>query len=105
MATFLHTLTARFLKTLLATPAGRAHLLNSVADAESSDEGAIFERLLEHVEDEKLRQMIAKHHDDEKRHGDLLRAQLRRTGIDPGPVPEHLRILSRINVLAGGIMD
>ena len=105
MSTFLHKLTARFLKTLLSTPAGRAHLLNGVADAESSDEGAIFERLLAHVDDDKLRQMIAKHHEDEQRHGELLRAQQRRTGVDPGPVPEKLRILPRINVLAGGVME
>jgi tRNA isopentenyl-2-thiomethyl-A-37 hydroxylase MiaE len=105
MSKFLHKITARFLHTLLSTPAGRAHLLNSVADAESSDEGAIFERLLASVDDPKLRQMIGKHHEDEIRHGELLRAQLRRTGIEPGPVPEHLRILPRINALVGGMMD
>ena len=38
-------LTATFLRGLLSTPAGRAHLLNQAADAESSDENAIFERV------------------------------------------------------------
>jgi rubrerythrin len=97
-------LTAVFLKGLLSRPEGRAHLLNSVADAEDTGEAAIFERLLRHVEDPRLRQMITRHQADEIRHAELLRGCLRRTGVDPGPVPAHLRLLDRLDRLAGGLM-
>jgi len=98
-------LTARFLRGLLATPAGRAHLLNEIADAEATDEGAIFDRLLLHVQDPKLRQMITRHRDDELRHAELLLGCLARTGFAPTPVPPELRLLDRIDALAGHPMQ
>jgi rubrerythrin len=98
-------LTARFLRGLLATPRGRAHLLNQVADAEGTDEGAIFDRLLAHVEDPKLRHMIERHRADELRHATLFRGCLARTGVDVGPVPAHLRLLDRLDAHAGHIME
>ncbi len=97
-------LTSRFLRGLLSTDRGQAHLLNQIAEAESTDEGAIFERLLAYVDDPKLRQMITRHHDDELRHAELLRGCLAKTGIDPGPVPANLRLLDRIDAKCGGIM-
>ena len=102
--TFNERITARFLKGLLATPRGRAHLLNQVADAEGSDEGAIFDRLLAHVEDPKLRQMIERHQADELRHAAMFRACLARTGFEPSPVPAHLRLLDRLDAHAGNVM-
>jgi rubrerythrin len=104
-ATTIHDwLSARFLRGLLATPRGRAHLLNQVADAEATDEGAIFERLLAHVEDPKLRHMIERHQADELRHAELFRGCLSRTGVEVGPVPAHLRLLDRLDERAGHIM-
>ena len=98
-------LTARFLKGLLATPAGRAHLLNQAADAESTDEGAIFDRLLAHVLDPKLRQMITRHRDDELRHAELLNRCLERTGFARMPVAAELRLLDRIDAMSGHVMQ
>jgi rubrerythrin len=98
-------MTARFLTGLLATPAGRAHLLNQVADAESTGEGAIFAHLLAHVVDPKLRHMIERHQADEIRHSALFRECLERTGFQPTPVPSSLRLLYRLDALAGGVME
>ena len=98
-------LTNHFIAGLLSTPAGRAHVLNQVADAEATDEGAIFDRLLAHVDDPKLVQMIERHQADELRHADMFRESLAATGIDPGPVPAHLRLLDRIDALAGHVMQ
>jgi rubrerythrin len=102
--TFNQQMTARFLRGLLSTPSGRAHLLNQVADAEATDEGAIFERLLQHVTDPKLRHMIERHQADELRHAELFRGCLARQGVDPGPVPAHLRLLDRIDAHADHVM-
>jgi len=98
-------MTARFLTGLLATPDGRAHLLNQVADAEATGESAIFEHLLAHVEDQKLRHMVERHQADEVRHAELFRECLQRTGVEPTPVPPHLRLLDRLDALAGGVMS
>lgn len=98
-------LTARFMKGMLATPRGRAHVLNQVADAEATDEGAIFDRLLLHVTDPKLRQMIERHQADELRHARMFLGCLERTGIAPHAVPRELKLLDRIDSLAGHIMD
>ena len=98
-------LSGRFLHGLFASPAGRAFLLNQAADAEGTDEGAIFDRLLRHVEDPALRKMIERHRADELRHEALLRACIARTGVVPAPVPPHLRLLDRLDQKLGGLMQ
>ena len=98
-------LTRRFLRGLVSTAAGRAHVLSQAADAESTDEGAIFDRLLAHVDDPKLEQMIRRHQADELRHASMFRERLTATGVDPGPVPAHLKLLERIDALADHVMQ
>src|SRR5437762_979970 len=56
----------RFLRHVVATPAGRAYILQQVADAESSDEGAIFDHLLARVDDPELRRLVKRHAEDAK---------------------------------------
>jgi rubrerythrin len=97
-------MTSRFVRGLLSTRAGRAHLLNQVADAEATDEGAIFERLLTYVDDPKLRQMISRHQADELRHAELFRGCLERQGYSPKPVPSELKLLDRIDALSDRVM-
>src|SRR5262249_15362987 len=93
----------RYLDTFLAAPEGRAHLLNQVAEAESNGERQIFEHVLGHVDDPQLRRMVQKHQADEVRHEALCRDRLRATGIDPGPVPKHLRLIDRLALATGGL--
>jgi len=95
-------MTLRFTKRLLATPEGRAHVLNQIADAESNGENKVFEHVLEHVDDPALRRMIEKHQADEIRHEQMFRACLERTGVDPGPVPAHLKLIDRLDRAVGG---
>ena len=97
-------LTLRFMKGMLSSPRGRAHVLNQVADAEATDEGAIFDRLLAHVTDPKLRQMIERHQADELRHAQMFLGCMARTGIAPSPVPAHLKLLDRLDALADNVM-
>ncbi len=103
-ATLNEFMTSRFLRGLLSTPAGRAHLLNQVADAEATDEGAIFERLLKYVDDPKLRLMISRHQADELRHAELFRGCLERQGYKAKPVPSQLKLLDRIDALSDHVM-
>ncbi len=97
-------LTRLCLQQLVASPAGRAHLLNQCADAEASDEGAIFDHLLEGLDDPELRRLVRRHQEDELRHADMFRACMARTGVTPPPVPEHLKLLVRLDRALGGRM-
>jgi hypothetical protein len=96
------TLTLRFFRHVLATPGGRAHVLNQLADAEGNGENGFFEHILAHVDDPQLRKMIAKHQADELRHERLFREAVARTGLDPGVVPQHLKLIERLDAAAGG---
>ncbi|MFO0724808.1 MAG: ferritin-like domain-containing protein [Myxococcota bacterium] len=98
-------LTRRFMKALLSTPAGRAHLLNQVADAEDNGEASIFDHALAWVSDPKLKKIIDHHRSDEIRHGQILRDRRDATGVKPPPVPDHLKILDRIDAKLGGFFD
>jgi hypothetical protein len=102
--TLRHTLTLQFLRSLLATPRGRAHVLNQIAEAESSGEAQVFEQALARVDDPQLARMIEKHQADEVRHAALFRGCIERTGVDPGPVPSHLRVMDRIDRALGGFL-
>jgi hypothetical protein len=87
----------RFLDRLVASPPGRAFLLGFMADAEDSDEASVFDSLLARVDDERLHRMVRIHRDDETRHAAMLRECLARTGVVPEPLPDHLRIIARID--------
>jgi rubrerythrin len=99
------TIRSAFLRRLVSTPRGRAHVLNLAAEAEDSDEAAIFDQLLSKVDDPELQKMIRIHRDDETRHGAMFRACVERTGVDPGPVPEQLKLIDRINEKLGGFFE
>jgi hypothetical protein len=87
----------RFLARLVRAPAGRAFMLGFMADAEESDEANIFDTLLARVDDERLHKLVRIHRDDETRHAQLMRECVARTGIEPGKLPDHLRIVFRID--------
>ena len=57
-----------FMKRVVATPEGRAHILRELADAEGNGENGFFENVLAQVDDPALAQMIRKHKEDELRH-------------------------------------
>ncbi|MEO6572545.1 MAG: ferritin-like domain-containing protein [Polyangiaceae bacterium] len=95
-------LTLRFLSNLLGTPAGRAHMLNQCADAEATDEGEMFDRILAQVDDPELARLVRRHQADELMHAEMFRACVARTGITPPPVPQNLKLLARIDKAIGG---
>src|SRR3954452_9116550 len=49
--------------------------------------------------------MIVRHRDDEIRHGQLFRDCVRRTNVDPGPVPADVKILDRLSAKLGGFFE
>jgi tRNA isopentenyl-2-thiomethyl-A-37 hydroxylase MiaE len=93
-----------FMNQLLATNAGRAHVLNQIAESEGQGEAQIFDQVLSQVDDPKLARMVEKHSADEIRHEALFRACLARTGIEPGPVPAELRLMDRLDRALGGFL-
>lgn len=95
----------RFVGRLVATAVGRKHILNQAAHAEDSDEGQIFDLLLERVDDAKLHKMIEIHRDDEKRHAVMFFDALRRNGFEPTPVLPELSLLDRLDAALGGFFD
>jgi rubrerythrin len=95
---------AAFLDQLVATPAGRAHVLSISVEAEEGDEGGVFDRVAEIVNDPKLRRIVEVHRDDEVRHAQLFRDCLSRLDLELQPVPDELRIIPRIAAGAGGLI-
>jgi rubrerythrin len=98
------TLTLAFFERLVSTPEGRAHVLATCADAESTDEGRVFEHLLDQVDDPELKRLVKRHQEDELRHAELFRNCLARTGVKPPVVPDHLKLLGRVDALTGNVM-
>lgn len=94
-----------FLAHLLATPKGRAHVLNQVADAESNGESKVFDSALALVDDPDLSRMIARHAQDEVEHAALFEARRDAQGVDVGPAPEHLRLIGRLDQKLGGFFS
>lgn len=92
-----------FLRRLVATAEGRAHLLNLMVNAEEGDEVGTFDRLQVIVEDPRLRKTIARHQADERVHASLYRACLLRTGVEPESIPAELMIIRRVAREAGGV--
>ncbi|HWE28308.1 MAG TPA: ferritin-like domain-containing protein [Polyangia bacterium] len=95
-------LNLRFIERVITSPEGRAHLLNQCADAEGNGENGFFEHILAHVDDPALQKMIGKHRDDELRHEQLFLGARDKTGIDVGPVPNHLKLIDRLDRAVGG---
>jgi sphingolipid 4-desaturase/C4-monooxygenase len=86
-----------FLKQLVKTPRGRAHLLTQVAQAEETGEGAVFERLAELTSEPEIRTMIAKHAADERRHAALLHARVAAMGQPRPMLPQVLNVLHQLD--------
>lgn len=103
--TLIDRLMSRYLDRLVASPRGRAHLLNQLADAESNGEGAVFDRLLERVEDPELKKLIARHASDEVMHAEMFRTALARTGVPMGPAPDHLKMIDRLDRATDSLFD
>ncbi len=89
---------------LLATPEGRAHILSLMVAAEEGDEAGVFDRLIERMDDPKLRRVIGAHKADEERHAGLYRACLERNGLALDAVPDSLLIIREIARMAGGAL-
>jgi hypothetical protein len=98
-------LTRTFLSDLLRTPEGRAFVLQQLADAESTDEGALFDHILASVDDPEIGRMVRKHKDDETRHAALFSERARAQGVDVGPVVPHLRLLRLLDGRLGHFLS
>jgi rubrerythrin len=86
-----------FLRGLLSTARGRAYALQQAAIAESTDEGAVFERLAQKVDDPELLKMVRKHSEDETRHAALFFECADRQGVGRPHVPAETQVLDRLN--------
>jgi hypothetical protein len=89
-------LSMAFMKRVVATPEGRAHILRELADAEGNGENGFFENVLAQVNDPALRQMIRKHKEDELRHEQMFLACAARTGVPAQPIPPEVKYVERI---------
>jgi rubrerythrin len=99
------TLTSTFTRQLVRSPEGRARVLAQCAEAEDNGESRLFDRLLEKVDDTRLQGMIRRHQQDEVRHGQLFRECAARAGAPVIPVPDHLKIVDRIDRSLDGIFQ
>jgi len=93
---------SRYLDRLVGSRRGRAFLLAFMADAERSDEAAVFDTLLARVDDPELHDMVKLHVADEERHGEILEVCMKRVGVTPLPVPDHLRFIFRLDAALDG---
>lgn len=91
-----------FFRKLISSRAGRAHVLNLMMHAEEGDEAGVFDQLQRVVEGPRLQKVIARHQADERKHANMYRACLARTGAPPGPLPSGLMIIRRVAFAAGG---
>lgn len=97
-------LSLSFLRQILKTSRGRAHLLSQSAEAESSGEARIFDQALARVDDPDLQRLIGRHRADELRHEQLFRARLRETMDPPPPVVAELQLIDRLDQRLGGLL-
>lgn len=102
--TILERLNLRYMRQLFSTPEGRAHVLAQAVDGESSGESAIFERTVAQVDDPELKKVIRRHQQDELRHERLFRERLAAQNA-PYTLPEHLKLVSRVDREAGNVID
>jgi hypothetical protein len=91
-----------FLAALVATPAGRQHLLSVAVDAEEGDETGIFDQLADAVDVPELAHIVRVHRDDEVRHAGLYRECLRRNGYSKQELPESLSVVAQVRGGAAG---
>lgn len=101
----LENLKSMFLKQLVGTARGRAHILTVAADAENNGEGEFFDTLLSKVDDPDLQRMIRRHQADEIEHAALFQACAERQGVRLAPVPDELKLIDRLNRELGGFFD
>jgi rubrerythrin len=98
-------MTKRFMRALISTPEGRAHILTQIADAEDNGEARVFDDALASVEDPQIKKLIARHREDEIRHGQLFRNAAKKTGITPAAIPDELKALWQLNQEIDGFFD
>src|SRR5436305_1544070 len=94
-----------YMKRLVRSAEGRGFILRQLADAESNGENQIFERLLNKVDDPQLQKLVEKHQADEVRHAHLYTKAAERQGVAKKPVPDHLKIIDRLNRAVGGFLN
>ena len=94
--------TRLFLTRLVASAPGRAHVLSLAVDAEEGDEGGVFDRLAQAVDEPRLAELVRRHRDDEARHAGMYRDRLDRLGLTLQPVPVQLKLIGRLAQMAGG---
>jgi len=61
--------------------------------------------VLSQVDDPELQKMIQKHQADEVRHAQLYSDAAKKTGIPMRPVPDHLKLIDRLDRLMGGFLS
>ncbi len=93
-----------FMRHLVSTAAGRAHLLTLVADSERNDEGRIF-AALEKYDDPWLARVVTRHRDDEARHAALLEARITANGAGRPQLPASLDMLGQLDQALDGLMS
>lgn len=92
------------MKHLVATPAGRAHLLALVADSERNDEGRIFTALAKFESDATLTKVVRRHAADEEQHAAMLEARIVANGAGRPRIPKHLDLLGQLGGALDGLM-
>ncbi len=90
-----------FLEALVATPAGRQHMLSVSVDAEEGDEAGVFDQLAEAVDVPELQRVVVAHRDDEIRHAGLYRECLRRNGFTKQELPDDVLIVRQAADITG----
>jgi hypothetical protein len=89
-------LSRSFLRSLVAHPAGRAHVLSLMVAAEEGDETGVFDQLEKRADDDELATLIRRHKQDEERHAAMYRECLTRNGLAMQAVPDELLIIRQI---------
>lgn len=98
-------LSLALLRTTIASPLGRAMVLNQLADAERNGEAEFFDRILRHVDDEKLARLVRTHHADEIRHARRFQERADAQGVGEVAVPNEVKLLDRVDAAMGGLMS
>jgi rubrerythrin len=95
----------RYLSQLVSTPRGRGHVLSICVEGESNGEGQVFERALAKVDDPAVAKMIKRHQADEILHTKLFQERLDAQGVEVPPVPDHLKLIDRLDAALGNVID
>ncbi|HEY3140142.1 MAG TPA: ferritin-like domain-containing protein [Acidimicrobiales bacterium] len=85
-----------FLRQLVESPEGQAHLLTVAVVAEEGDELGIFDMVAGLVAEPRLARLVRRHQDDETRHAQLFRGCLDRLGLGMRPLPDELRLIRQL---------